>query len=209
LNYLAHAYLSFKNPEILVGNLISDFVKGKKKFNYPVEIQKGIALHRMIDEFTDNHQATSLAKVFFKPAYGLYAGAFMDIVYDHFLANDPKEFHNANELQYFAQHTYKQLAPYENIFPEKFRMMFYYMQSQNWLYNYQFKKGIHSSFIGMVRRAKFIRDAQPAFSIFENHYEELKKCYQTFFPDIKNFAYTQLQLLNNPDQKNPDINESF
>lgn len=35
MNYLAHAYLSFNDPEILVGNLISDFVKGKKKFDYP------------------------------------------------------------------------------------------------------------------------------------------------------------------------------
>ena len=31
VNYLAHAYLSFGDPEILTGNLISDFVKGKKK----------------------------------------------------------------------------------------------------------------------------------------------------------------------------------
>lgn len=30
MNYLAHAYLSFDEPEILVGNMISDFVKGKK-----------------------------------------------------------------------------------------------------------------------------------------------------------------------------------
>ena len=30
MNYLAHAYLSFGYSELLVGNLISDFVKGKK-----------------------------------------------------------------------------------------------------------------------------------------------------------------------------------
>jgi acyl carrier protein phosphodiesterase len=35
MNYLAHAYLSFNDPEILVGNMISDFVKGKKKFDSP------------------------------------------------------------------------------------------------------------------------------------------------------------------------------
>ena len=31
MNYLAHAYLSFGDPDILAGNMISDFVKGKKK----------------------------------------------------------------------------------------------------------------------------------------------------------------------------------
>jgi len=88
LNYLAHAYLSFDQPEIIVGNLISDFVKGKKKFDYPPGIQKGIALHRAIDTFTDSHPATKEAKEVFRPHYRLYAGAFIDVAYDHFLAND-------------------------------------------------------------------------------------------------------------------------
>ena len=39
MNYLAHAYLSFGNEDILVGNMISDFVKGKKKYDYSITIQ--------------------------------------------------------------------------------------------------------------------------------------------------------------------------
>jgi len=190
-----------------VGNLISDFVKGKKKFNYSIPIQNGISLHRMIDEFTDRHEATNSAKKFFKPAYGLYAGAFMDIVYDHFLANDKKEF-PGDALSDFSLYTYKQLEPYKNTFPEKFQMMFHYMQLQNWLYNYQFKEGIYNSFSGMVRRAKFLNDARPAFAVFENNYDALKNYYQTFFPEIKSFAFAQLQNINDPNQKTPDIGES-
>ena len=53
MNYLAHAFLSFQQPDILVGNMISDFVKGKSKFTYTPGIQKGIMLHRAIDQFTD------------------------------------------------------------------------------------------------------------------------------------------------------------
>ena len=30
MNYLAHAYLSFGNEPVLIGNMISDFVKGNK-----------------------------------------------------------------------------------------------------------------------------------------------------------------------------------
>src|SRR3989442_7909269 len=98
MNYLAHAYLSFNQPEILVGNMISDFIKGKKQFDYPVSIQKGIRLHRDIDTFTDAHPATQQLKSFFRPHYRLYAGAFGDIVYDHFLALDPNEFVNDDSL---------------------------------------------------------------------------------------------------------------
>ena len=97
MNYLAHAYLSFEITDITVGNMISDFVKGKQKFDYPVAIQHGITLHRAIDSFTDSHAVTRQAKSFFKEAYGLYAGPLVDVVYDHFLANDPLRFPETGE----------------------------------------------------------------------------------------------------------------
>ena len=109
MNYLAHAYLSFNHPGLLVGNMISDFIKGKKKFDYPPEIQNGIALHRAIDEFTDGHPATKKAKEFFRPAYRLYSGAFVDVVYDHFLARDTNEFEDAESLQNFTLQSYATL----------------------------------------------------------------------------------------------------
>src|SRR5215212_6198912 len=109
MNYLAHAYLSFSDPEILAGNIISDFVKGKKKFDFPAGIQKGIALHRAIDQFTDNHDTTKTAKDVFRPHYRLYSGAFVDVVYDHFLANNRDEF-NEQSLYDFSQQVYKTLS---------------------------------------------------------------------------------------------------
>lgn len=41
-------------------------------------------------------------KEVFKPAYGLYAGAFTDIVYDYFLANDSNEFTTDQERNFSA-----------------------------------------------------------------------------------------------------------
>ena len=81
--------------------MISDFVKGKAKFDYPPGIQKGIHLHRLIDTFTDNHPATAMAKSFFRPQYRLYSGAFTDVVYDHFLARDEKQFEEYGSLEIF------------------------------------------------------------------------------------------------------------
>lgn len=194
VNYLAHAYLSFNMPEILVGNLISDFVKGRKKFDYTGDIPKGIALHRAIDGFTDNHETTREAKVFFRQSYGLYAGALVDVAYDHFLANDPLEF-TGEGLASFAQNTYKLLSPYEQVFPEKFGRMFHYMQSQNWLYNYRTREGIFNSFAGLARRAAYMPEAGTACALFETYYRELEVCYTAFFPSLKNFAFSTLQAL--------------
>lgn len=191
MNFLAHAYLSFGDPEILAGNMISDFVKGKKKFEFPERLQMGINLHRKIDEYTDAHPATKQAKKFLKDSAGPYAGAFVDIVYDHFLANDQYEFEEGF-LAVFASQTYKQLEGYEKWLPEKFKQFFFYMRAQDWLYNYRSTEGIKRSFQGLCRRAKYIDNPAPVFNAFLNYYEELKMAYDFFFPHVKTFAYHEL-----------------
>ena len=195
MNYLAHAYLSFNEPEILAGNMISDFVKGNKKFSYSPGIQKGIALHRAIDQFTDDHPATRAAKLFFKPAYRLYAGAFVDVVYDHFLANDTNEFKLKDDLENFTKQVYFNLLSNSGHLPERFQKLLPYMKSQNWLFNYKYKPGIEKSFWGLVNRAVYLHESATAFAIFNKHYNELKKCYNEFFPDLKSFASFQLRNL--------------
>jgi acyl carrier protein phosphodiesterase len=188
MNYLAHAYLSFNKPEILVGNMMSDFVKGKKQFDFSEGIQKGIRLHRSIDDFTDAHPATKKAKAYLKPAAGLYAGAFIDVVYDHFLACDENEFTNESLLT-FSLSVYETLSKYETILPEKFAGMFPYMKTQNWLYNYRTFSGTQKSFAGLAHRAKYLSNSSLIFEYFTRSYNELKQCYYEFFPAVKNFAY--------------------
>src|SRR5580698_2051789 len=147
MNYLAHAYLSFEITDITVGNMISDFVKGKQKLDYPIAIQQGITLHRAIDSFTDSHAVTRQAKSFFKEAYGLYAGPLVDVAYDHFLANDALRFPETGNadaqggtgLKAFAQMTYEQLGTRQALLPERFGRFFHYMRVQDWLFNYRYK----------------------------------------------------------------------
>lgn len=196
MNFLAHSYLSFNKPEILVGNMISDFVKGKKKFDYSPGIQQGIVLHRHIDTFTDNHPATKEAAKFLKPAVGLYAGAFVDVAYDHFLANDLNEFSDTS-LQQHAIKTYEVLTAYNSVLPPAFQNILPYMQSQNWLYNYKTLPGIKSSFGGVVRRARYLQSSTEVFNLFEKHFTSLQKCYNEFFPSVKEFSLQQIKQLPN------------
>lgn len=194
MNYLAHAYLSFNNPEILVGNLISDFVKGKKKFDYPAVIQQGIALHRMIDTFTDEHDATKEAKEIFRPHYRLYSGAFIDVLYDHFLATDQNEF-TENMLLDFSTSVYRSLDKYRQWLPDRFAAMFPYMKNQNWLYNYRTMAGTGKSLEGVVRRAAYLTESQTAFRLFETHYQPLQHCYRQFWKDAHPFIKKQFDTL--------------
>ena len=195
MNYLAHAYFSFQNENVLIGNMISDFVKGKKKFDYPLVIQKGIELHRSIDSFTDNHTATKEAKQYFKPFVGLYAGAFVDVVYDHFLAIDTNQFTTEKSLNTFAQNTYATLESNKIFLPEIFKNMLLKMKTQNWLYNYQFLWGMEKSFEGVVYRANYLDSSTEAFSAFKNNYTALQHCYNAFINDVKSFAFKELSIL--------------
>jgi acyl carrier protein phosphodiesterase len=196
MNLLAHAFLSFDQPDLLVGNMINDYVKGKKKFDYPDAVQKGMTLHRSIDEFTDNHPVTKQLKSFFKDEYRLYAGAFGDVCYDHFLANDVNQFADDQALKKFSIQVYKVLDENIELLPEPFQGMIPYMKKEDWLYNYKFPQGMKNSFAGLVKRSAYLTDSATAFEIFTTHYTDIQICYDEFFPLLKSFAKEQFDQLS-------------
>jgi acyl carrier protein phosphodiesterase len=193
MNYLGHAFLSFGERDILTGNMIGDYVKGRLALDtFPPGIKKGIELHRKIDEQADLHPATARAKVLFRQDYGLYSGAIIDTLYDHFLANDPKHFASEGALLAFTQKTYGQIQENSDFFPPKFTEYFYYMRSHNWLYNYRTLKGMERSLSGLFRRAKHMPPIEKAYEIFVTNYYHLNQCYYEFIDDIISFVKIEI-----------------
>jgi acyl carrier protein phosphodiesterase len=186
MNYLAHAYLSFNNTEILVGNMISDFVKGAAKLTYSKNVQDGITLHRQIDGYTDAHPVVKHCKSIFRPTYRLYSGAFVDVTMDHFLA---KKLSQEIDLMAFTQNVYTQLELHENEFPEPFKKMFPYMKMHNWLYHYQYNWGIEKSYTGLKKRALYIAESDSAFALFEKHYSFFEEQFLLFWNDLYEFSH--------------------
>jgi acyl carrier protein phosphodiesterase len=195
MNYLAHAWLSFKEPGVLTGNMISDFVKGRKKFGFPLEIQKGMSLHRAIDEFTDAHPITK-EQWFFFARLPVILRSLHGYRVRSFLANDINEFQNDEVLNVFCQSTYASLESQTVQLPQRFEQMLPYMKQQNWLYNYRFKEGIQKSFGGLVRRAAYLTESDTAYWYFNEHYDSLEFCYQSFFPLLKEFSRYKLAELS-------------
>lgn len=193
MNYLAHAYLSFGDAEILTGNMIADHVKGRLVLEqYPPGIRKGIELHRKIDAFTDTHPATLRARLLFREGYGLYAGAITDILFDHFLATDALCFPTEASLKQFAEKTYQQLETQAQWFPEPFAAYFPHMRTHNWLYSYRTLQGIQKSLKGLERRAKYMKDTQAAYQTFIAHYYQLAQCYYELIDSIGKFVKVEL-----------------
>jgi len=193
VNYLAHAYLSFGEPELVTGNMIADHVKGLKPLSeLPPGIASGIILHRKIDAFSDQHPAVARAKVWFRERFGLYSGAILDTLWDHFLANDPAAFPSDESLKQFSTATYQVLQRNEAYLPAAFAQYFPYMQEQDWLFHYKSIRGVQRSLKGLERRAKYLSNIEAAYDIFVGRYYQLGQCYFELIDDLKVYVKNEL-----------------
>lgn len=179
MNYLAHSILSFTSGQ-LVGNMIADFIKNKDRENFPLEIQEGIKLHRAIDTFTDSHPAVSEAKKIFSPLVRLYAGAFVDVSFDYFVAH----IYTESELKTHSAKVYKILWENEKWLPENYKRMLVRMEQDDWLSNYRRDQGIKFSMQNVLNKAVYLEKDIPIFEAFLRNKKELQFCFDNFYPDL-------------------------
>lgn len=182
MNYLAHSYLTFTDGQI-VGQFLEDFIKNRDRFSFPKGIQDGITLHRAIDTFTDSHPAIHEAKKVFAPLVRLYAGAFVDVSMDYFVAND-LSLHSLAEWKAHSLRVYRVLNSHEEWLPENFKKMLVKMEHDDWLYNYREDWGIKFSIQNVLNKAKYLEKYIPVFEAFLNNKKILQECYDDFFPDL-------------------------
>jgi acyl carrier protein phosphodiesterase len=195
MNFLAHAYLSFGQEEILVGNFVADFVRGKERLDYPEKVQVGIALHHAIDTFTDSHPLVKDVQAFLQPRFGHYARVISDVFFDYFLAKNWARFSDT-PLEVFSRATYQQLNDYPVALPEAFQRMLHWMQQQNWLYAYRELTGIQSALDGLTRRARFDSKMNEASEVLREKETEIEVLFFVFFQDLETFAQARLATLS-------------
>ena len=193
MNYLAHSFLNF-NEEQLVGQFLEDYVRNNERHLLPVEIQKGIKLHRAIDTFTDAHPKIQEAKKVFAPLVRLYSGAFVDVAMDYFLAND-SNIHSAKEWKEHSDYVYKVLHKNRHYFPEPFHVKLKKMTEDDWLYHYREDWGIKFSIQNVLNKAKYLENDLPVFEAFLQNKPILDECYKVFFPDLLEHVRSKNEIL--------------
>jgi acyl carrier protein phosphodiesterase len=182
MNFLAHLYLSGKDQELMVGNFIGDFVKGKDlEARCGKGISRGIRLHREIDFFTDRHPIVKQSKDRLRGKYRHYSGVIVDIFYDHFLAKN-WDVYSSQFLPDYADECYYTILSFESVLPEEVKYMLPYMMKGNWLVNYARIDGIHRALSGMARRSKFESKMEEASLDLERDYLLFENEFAEFFP---------------------------
>jgi len=184
MNFLAHFYLSGNSQEILVGNFLGDFVKGRYfALDYPEQISKGISLHRSIDHFTDTHPIVKVRTRKLIQKYGRYGGVLLDIFYDYCLAKSWQDYTDIPLVE-FSQNSYQILAKYEHLFPEKAQLAYKHMSHYDWLSNYVHLEGIERVLNGMERRTKFTSNLGKGITELKEDYSVYEAEFKLFFPQI-------------------------
>jgi acyl carrier protein phosphodiesterase len=194
MNFLAHAYLSFGDPKILIGNFIGDFVRGPVEDNFEPKIVAGIHLHREIDMFTDLHPVVKEAQIILRPEYGRYSVVITDMYFDYFLGRYWNNYHD-KPLKVFAQEVYSILDNNRGILPKNFLQSFEYMKQYNWLYEYSKLEGIKNALIGMSKRARFESKMETAHLFLDKHHEYLRFHFGDFFEDLVAYSKKRIEVL--------------
>lgn len=194
MNFLAHIYLSGDNDLIKIGNFMADGIHGKKFDIFPLEIQKGIILHRAIDTFTDAHPVFRQSTKRLHPNYHHYSGIIVDIFYDHFLAKNWSTYSN-EKLEVYTERFYQSLRDNYGELTEKTQKMLPYLIDQNWLVTYKTIEGIEFVLTKMDLRMK--RDSNMRFAVAElrTYYDEFEKEFTAFFEELRAHSNQKLKTL--------------
>jgi len=187
MNYLAHAFLSNNNTDLLIGNFIADHLRGNDFKNYKPGIIDGIYLHRRIDSFTDAHESFKASKRLFYNGFEKYSGILIDIYFDHLLAKNFSSYSNT-PLKEFCDNVYKIYTQNKNILPKSSSNFLDYVLQNNIYYEYSSIQGIERVLFHLSYRIKHNVMLNESVSLFKEHEKELQENFKVFFGDaVKEF----------------------
>lgn len=195
MNYLAHAFLSGKDPDFLLGNITADLLKGNIHKNLDEKVSIGVIHHRKIDVFTDNHPDFQACLPILYPLHGKYASVVLDILFDYFLVQHWHCFSNIS-LEEFSEATYKVLLENIEKLPLTSQTQLRAMIQGNWLVHYGHIEGLSYCFSRLTKRV-----AQPQWleswqiSLDKERYL-LEKSFLSLFPEMIDFSKKQASLQN-------------
>lgn len=187
VNHLAHLFLAGHSPESLIGNLSGDFVKGPLGDRFPPAIRDGIAQHRRIDAFTDEHPSVAAFRRVLIPEHGHYSRVIADMFFDHFLACRFQEY-AGESLDAFLARTFATLDPHVDAMPPLLRAVYPRIRDEGWLQSYREVEAIRFALMNMSRRFSRKPRLESAARHLIDSRPELERRFEEFMPDVIAFA---------------------
>ena len=183
MNYLSHIFLSYDDPPTMLGNFIADNLPLKEYHKLPASIQKGVDLHRKIDNFTDRHPAFKSAVGMLRPNHGKYAPVVLDILNDHLLAQNWSRFLEVSFTQ-FEQTVYESFSSQLHHLSGKAHRHVDTLLRYRYLEAYRFREGMLDVLRRMDIRTSFPSNFQSGLDDLENQQDSFNSLFLELMDDL-------------------------
>ena len=188
MNYLAHLFLSDDEEDVLLGNLMGDFVKGRLDDRYPKGIVRGLQQHRRADQFARTNAQFQASRRCIDPALGHLRSVLVDIYYDHFLARDWGILH-PTPLPRFAARIYALLERRRKELPAGLAAIAPSIVTHDWFNGYGRLETVDLVLKRMVRRFSRPVDLPRGSVELRRHYAVLRRHFHAFILEAKQSPY--------------------
>lgn len=185
MNFLAHLWLADGDDGLRVGAMLGDFVRGSMDDSrLPPEIQKGIQLHRFIDQFMDGLPEMAALRQKFAAPFRRYAGIIIDVAFDHQLALRWNQYSDLT-LQQFDADVRNLLARYEEWLPEELKGFMRYADRRGLFAAYREKDEILHSLHGLGKRLSRSNPLHRVDEIWDQHADDFAHGFDEVFPQVQ------------------------
>jgi acyl carrier protein phosphodiesterase len=181
MNYLAHAFLSPPDSQILLGNMACDMIRPDDTVSLSEKIKEGMALHQDIDRFTDKHYGFKAVRDLLNSQKLPYAGVFTDIIFDHCLARD-WESYSTQPLSEFSHEIYMILnrSIAADAIPGHFPRLATALVSDDWFSSYASSHGLQKA----LARLKYRSSREIPVELIMNTVLSERKIIDSGFDDL-------------------------
>ena len=151
MNFLAHLQLVGADEGLRLGAMLGDFVRGKSLARFPVEVRRGIRLHRRIDAFSDRQPDIAALRAALPVPFRRYGGIIIDLSCDYELAGRWRDYSNQT-LESFDRDVRTMLARHTELVPEELKRFMAYADRRGLFAAYREAGEILHSLQGIGRR---------------------------------------------------------
>lgn len=194
MNFLAHFHLAWPDEGLVLGGLEGDYYKGPLKNDLPADIARGVALHRAIDAFTDDHPAVRGLRSRLPQGLRRYAGILFDLGFDHCLALNWSRYSDL-PLDRFIDETHAVLLARRGQLSDPAQHMLDRLVEHNIL-------GLYTEWQTVTRSAERIgerfRRGNPFGQVDDQLTplrDELEATFHDFYPELRRFSRERMEAL--------------
>jgi acyl carrier protein phosphodiesterase len=187
MNWLAHVFLSEQKVDFQLGNYLADPLKGKAWECASEDIKRGIAVHQLIDSYTDGHEIVTLSKSRLRER-GLLRGVIVDMTYDYLLTKHWEKFSQIPK-EIFLADFYTKANKRASTLPEHPKKLIDNLVLQDRLNRYNSLEQLHEAFIRIdTRLSPRLLARETANSYIDDVVcaeKALEKDFLDFFPELQ------------------------